>query len=81
MKKKALWQPVLEAASPPDTVGLGSMHERAPSTPTSRTGRIRAEDEGRVGLSGERKGDVGVILALVILHGARIIPGWTGKHG
>lgn len=45
--------------SPPDTVGLNFMRETVPHVQDLR---IRAEDDGCVGLSGEKSGDArGVI--------------------
>lgn len=64
--------------SPPDTVGLNFMRETVPHVQDLR---IRAEDDGCVGLSGEKSGVMReVSLALVIHKGTRNIPGWFGKY-
>lgn len=47
-------------SSPPDTVGLNFMRETVPHVQDLR---IRAEDDGCVGLSGEKSGSARVVIS------------------
>jgi len=53
----------------------------SPPTPPSRTGTYGPKGKVVWGSPGRGKVVKELLLALIVFHGARNIPGWFGKHG